>query len=111
VDVVVTTADEITTVAIDGELDASSAPTAQQQILPLAQPGAKIVLDMSKVPYMSSAGIRMLLATYRQVTGNGGKIVVAGVVEEVKDTMSVTGFLNFFRAVDTAEEGRAALAE
>lgn len=108
-EVAVSTAGEITTVAIDGELDASSAPVAQQQIVPLAQEGAKIVLDMSKVPYMSSAGIRMLLATYRQVSGNGGQIVLAGVVEDVKDTMSVTGFLNFFTVVDSAEEGRAAL--
>ncbi|MHB8620094.1 MAG: anti-sigma factor antagonist [Chloroflexota bacterium] len=109
--IAVSTSSQITTIALEGDLDGSSAPQAQQQIVPLAQPGARIVMDMSKVPYMSSAGIRMLLATYRQVTGNGGKIVLAGLVEEVKDTMQVTGFLNFFTAVETAEEGQAALAQ
>ena len=110
-EVTVTTADDVTTVALDGDLDGSSAPQTQQQIAPLAQPNARILVDMSKVPYMSSAGIRMLLATYRQVTGNGGKIVLVGLAEEVKDTMQVTGFLNFFTAVDTTEQGRAALAQ
>ena len=107
----VSTADQITTVTLDGDLDGSTAPQTQQQIAPLAQQGARILLDMSKVPYMSSAGIRMLLATYRQVTASGGKIVIAGLVDEVKDTMQVTGFLNFFTAVDTADAGRAALAQ
>jgi anti-sigma B factor antagonist len=108
--VAVNTAGPVTTITLDGDLDGSSAPQTQQQIMPLAQPGARILMDMAKVPYMSSAGIRMLLATYRQVTANGGKIVLAGLVEEVKDTMQVTGFLNFFTAVDTPEAGQAVLA-
>lgn len=99
----------ISLVAISGELDASTAPAAQEQLVALAQPAAKIVLDLGGVPYMSSAGIRMLLATYRLVTGNGGAIVLANITDDVKDTMSVTGFLKFFTVVDSAEQGRAAL--
>jgi len=99
----------VTVVSLDGELDGKSAPEVQEKVLPLVEPGGKILLDMSKVPYMSSAGLRMLLSIYRQVTGKKGGIVLAGVAEEIRDTMSVTGFLKFFLIHGTVEEGVKAL--
>ena len=109
-DVKVSEESGVTVVALDGELDTNSAPVAQQQILPLAQPNCKLVLDMTRVPYMSSAGIRVLLSTYRQVTGNGGKIVIVGLADDVKETMAVTGFLKFFQTFDTLEAGKQGIA-
>ena len=65
---------------------------------------------MSGVEYMSSAGLRMLLSMYRQISRQNGSIVLVGLGEEIKDTMSVTGFLNFFTIRDTVDEGLKALA-
>ena len=110
-DIQVSETEGVTVVTVDGELDTNSAPIAQQQIVPLAVDGVRLVLDMTKVPYMSSAGIRVLLSTYRQVTGNGGKIVLVGLADDVKDTMSVTGFLKFFQTYDTVDAGRQAIAQ
>jgi len=105
----VRTVKKVMVVELTGELDGKTAPEVQEKILPQCQPDAKVLLDMSKVPYMSSAGLRMLLSLYRQVTGKGGSIVLSGVVEEIRDTMSVTGFLKFFVIHNTVEEGVAAL--
>ena len=109
-DITTSTLDGATIVAVDGEIDANTAPEAQERILPLASPGCRLVLDLTRVPYMSSAGLRILLATYRQISGGGGKVVLVGVAEEIKDTMSVTGFIKFFTLRDTLEEGVAALS-
>jgi len=100
---------EVTLVEMAGDIDSNTAPQAQEQILPLVQPAAKILLDMSGVEYMSSAGLRMLLSMYRQVSRHNGGIVLVGLAEEIKDTMSVTGFLNFFTIRDTVDEGLKAL--
>jgi anti-sigma B factor antagonist len=100
---------QATVVVVVGDIDSNSAPQAQEQILPLVQPAAKIILDMSGVEYMSSAGLRMLLSMYRQVSRQNGGIVLVGLAEEIKDTMSVTGFLNFFTIRDTVDEGLRAL--
>ena len=100
----------VTVISVDGELDTNSAPVAQQQIVPLAVSGCKLVLDMTRVPYMSSAGIRVLLSTYRQVTSNGGKIVIVGLADDVKETMAVTGFLKFFQTFETLDAGKQAVA-
>ncbi len=96
-------------VAMIGDIDSGTAPAAQQQVLALVQPECKILLDMSQVGFMSSAGLRMLLFIYRQITSSGGRIVVVGLSEDIKDTMSLTGFLDFFKLYDTQEAGLAAL--
>ena len=102
--------DGTTIISVDGEIDANTAPEAQDKILPLATPGCRLVLNLTNVPYMSSAGLRILLATYRQISSGGGKVVLVGVAEEIKDTMSVTGFIRFFKVCDTVEEGVEALS-
>jgi len=101
----VDTLQQVTLIEMVGDVDASTAPLVQQQVLPLAQPGAKILLDMTQVPYMSSAGLRMLLSLYRQVAAKDGQLVLVGLVEQIKDTMSITGFLDFFTTRDTLDSG------
>jgi len=98
-----------TVVRLAGEIDAASAATVQQKVLPLSVPNCRIILDMSKVAYMSSAGLRMLLSVYRQISGNKGRVVLAGMSDELKETMSMTGFLGYFTVEDTLEMGFQAL--
>jgi anti-sigma B factor antagonist len=52
----------------------------------------------------------MLLLLYRQVASKKGKVVLAGVSEEIRDTMSMTGFINFFTLADSREAGLSALS-
>ncbi len=103
------TVEEVTTVEIQGDIDANTAPKVTETVLPLVQPGSKILMNMSEVPYMSSAGLRSLLSLYRQTTAKDGKIVLVGLSEDILDTMSITGFLDFFTTCDTVESGLAAL--
>ena len=97
--------ENITVVEIVGDVDGKSAPEAQKQILPLIVPGGRILLDMTGVPYMSSAGLRMLLSAYRQATASKGYLVLVGLADEVRDTMSATGFLSYFITHPTVETG------
>jgi len=105
----VSTMQGITVISLTGELSAKTAPAAQQSILAQAQPQGKMILDMTAVPYMSSAGLRVLLVVYRTVSGKGGRAVLVGLSEDLKNTMSVTGFLDFFAHNDSLEAGIAQL--
>jgi len=109
-DVQIKNVDDVIVVAVSGEIDGKTAPEAQNVILPLVEPGSKLLVDMSEVPYMSSAGLRMMLLIYRQVSANDGQSVLVGLSEELKDTMEVTGFLNYFEVRDTYDAGLQALA-
>jgi anti-sigma B factor antagonist len=97
----------ISLVDVDGTIDGASAPVVQERVLPLLTAGSKVVLDMQGVDFMSSAGLRLMLQFFRQTTAAGGKLVLLGLSEDIRDTMSLTGFLDFFT---TAENMDAALA-
>ena len=105
IEIFVETLQQVYVVKLAGEIDAGSAITVQQKVLPMSVPGCQIILDLTQVAYMSSAGLRMLLSVYRQISGNQGRIVLVGLSDELKDTMSMTGFLGYFTVQDTLETG------
>ncbi len=109
-DVSVSAVQHASVVTMSGELDGGSAPQAQEKIMALAEPQARVLLDMTGVSYMSSAGLRMLLLAYRTISAGGGRIALVGLSEELRDTMSMTGFLEFFACCDTVDAGLGALA-
>ncbi|AFZ57768.1 anti-sigma factor antagonist [Anabaena cylindrica FACHB-243] len=106
----ITTIKDVKVAGLVGDIDANTASSVTKEVLPLAEPGSKIILDMTKVPYMSSAGLRMLLSLYRQTMAKEGQLLLVGLTEEIIDTMTVTGFLDFFATSATLEKGIEALA-
>jgi anti-sigma B factor antagonist len=102
--------DGVMVATLFGELDGRTAPLVQEKLLALPEPNGKALLDMSGVTYISSAGLRALLMLYRQMAANDGRVALVGLVENIKDVMVVTGFLEFFDDYATLQEGLAALA-
>ncbi|BAY62530.1 anti-sigma-factor antagonist [Calothrix brevissima NIES-22] len=97
--------EEVTLVDLEGDVDGKTAPEVQKQVLDLVDPKSKLLLDLTKVPYMSSAGLRILLSLHRTFRNQEGNLVLVGVAPEIQDTMKVTGFLNFFNISKTVESG------
>jgi anti-sigma B factor antagonist len=109
-EIAIKTVDNIQVAEIIGEIDGKTAPEAQARILPLAAPGVRLLVDMSQLTYMSSAGLRTMLMIYRTVSSNkDAKVVLCGLTNDIKDMMRVTGFLSFFTVSDTYADGLAAL--
>lgn len=96
---------EVAVVGLFGRFDSNTAHKVQQTTLPLAKAGHKILLDMTNVNYMSSAGLRTLLTLYRTVREQHGSIALAGLNEELTDVMSITGFIEFFSKADNRKNG------
>ena len=109
-DINVTTVEQVTIVSLLGEIDAGTAATVQEKVIPLSVPSCKIILDMTKVAYMSSAGLRMLLSVYRHISGNKGQVILVGLSDELIDTMSMTGFLTYFTLQNTLDAGLQAFS-
>ncbi len=101
--------DQVHVVGLSGEIDATTAGQVQQAVLPLSEAGGKIILDCTRLVYMSSAGLRMLLSLYRSAAAKQGKVVLAGLSVELQDTMSMTGFLGYFTLADSIEAGLQAV--
>ena len=109
IEIHVQTHEQATIVQIAGEIDAQTAPQVREQIAAQIHPGIALLLDMTGVEYMSSAGLRVLLGTYRQVQNRQGRVVLAGLSPELQDVMSMTGFSRFFTVCATVEQGLTAL--
>ena len=109
-DVAVKKVNNITIIELNGDLDSNAAQLVQSQILALATENSRILLDLSQVNYMSSAGLRLLLLLYRQIRDHVGHIAIVGLKDEVRDVMAITGFLDFFAIFDTRNAGMQALS-
>jgi anti-sigma B factor antagonist len=101
--------DEITIVKLSGELNQRTASPLEKQVMPLIKPGCKILIDMMALTYLSSAGLRILLLLYRQITNIKGEVALTNLTDMVEDTMSITGFLTFFTAYESNDLGIMAL--
>jgi anti-sigma B factor antagonist len=98
---------DVTIVGLAGELSAQTTGEVQEAVLSLDDPDARIILDMGRVPFMSSAGLRMLLVLYRTIKGRSGEILLVGLSEDLRSTMALTGFLDLFRHKSDLEAGLA----
>ena len=102
--------EEATVVALDGELDSASAPAVQERLAALVPSGGRVLVDLSAVPYMSSAGLRTMLVLYRNAQAVGTSVCLVGVSAELREMMEATGFLGYFPVHDTVEDGLRELA-
>ncbi len=81
----------IVTVSLEGRLDTVTSPQLED-VLKAELPGAKdLTFDMTKLEYISSAGLRVLLSAQKTMNAQGS-MVVKNVSEEVNEIFEVTGF-------------------
>ena len=80
-----------TIICIVGRLDATTAPVLESTIIKEIEGAKKLILDMKNMPYISSAGLRVLLSTQKKMQKNGS-LIIKNVCPEVMDIMEITGF-------------------
>ena len=88
--------------SIKGKVDSFTAPDLIRAIEKLNKENRfKIILDLSKLEYMSSAGFRAILLGQRNCKRyNRGEIVLASVPKKVMDALELTGFTPLFKIFD-----------
>ena len=77
---------------LEGRLDTTSAPAAQDAFLKVAGEYAKITLDFANLVYVSSAGLRAILTLQKQVNRTGGSLTLTNVSPAVMEVFEMTGF-------------------
>jgi anti-anti-sigma factor len=85
------------TAIINGRLDTANAVLFESSLKPLVENADKsIILDCSKLEYISSSGLRQFLALRKTVAAKGGKMVIAHLGSGLKDIFKMTGFSTLF---------------
>ena len=84
-------ADGSTVIEITGRLDTSTAPVLDKTIFNDIPEGAKLVLDLKGLEYISSAGLRVLLSAQKKMQKTGS-MKLRNVCAEVMEVFEMTGF-------------------
>ena len=91
--------------SIDGRFDAHSASDVEEELkLAISRGARKLLLDMDKVEYISSAGLRVLLAAAKELKKHEGEIKLCCLKPYVKEVFDIAGFTQIFKIYHTAEE-------
>lgn len=88
---------KVTTVRLIGRLDTPSAQEVSKAMDPvIADAAGTIVLDCSQLEYISSSGLRIFLTVRKASAVQGGKVIVKGMNNDIRNVFMMTGFLNLF---------------
>ena len=81
------------TVTISGRLDTTTAPQLEEEFKQNLTGVEKLVLDFADLEYLSSAGLRILLAAQKTMNKQG-EMIIRNVNETINEIFEVTGFID-----------------
>ncbi|MEG0771068.1 MAG: STAS domain-containing protein [Clostridia bacterium] len=90
--------DKKMTLKLDGRLDTTTAPLLEAELKSSIDDIKELVLDFSKLEYISSAGLRVVLSS-QKVMSKQGKMEIHNVNEDIMDVFDVTGFTDILTII------------
>lgn len=96
-------------VAPAGRVDSNTSSAFETAVLGHAREG-RLLVDLSGVEYISSAGLRVFLMLARKVKEGGGRLVLCGMGASVRQVFDLAGFTALFAVEASAEQGLARLS-
>jgi anti-sigma B factor antagonist len=98
--------DGISIVDLEGRLDTNTSTEAEKALIALLDGGAnKILLNFGGLDFVSSAGLRIVLATAKKLKASGGELRLCSLNEIVQEIFDISGFstlLNVHKDLDAA---------
>ncbi|MDD5143809.1 STAS domain-containing protein [Methanoregula sp.] len=103
-----TSKDNATTLSLNGRIDTATAPELEQAINKVIDGGQrKVLLDFAGVTYISSGGLRVLLATAKKLKNPGDKFGICALSPEVLKILKLAGFTSIFSIYPSEGEALA----
>ena len=89
--------DGILTGVLSGYIDTATSEQVGQEMEPLLKQAKRAIeIDCSKLEYISSSGLRLLLSLRKQVAADGGSLVIRNINDEIRKVFTLTGFFKLF---------------
>lgn len=86
------------TFTLEGRLDTTTAPALEAELSGVLANATVLKLDLSKLEYMSSAGLRVLLSAQKAMNKKG-QLTIANVSAEIMEIFELTGFSDILTIV------------
>ncbi|GAA1546432.1 hypothetical protein GCM10009730_64460 [Streptomyces albidochromogenes] len=92
---------DVTVIGVAGEMDLVSAPAVEEAALAAPISGTTLRLDLSGVSFMDSSGLNALLRLRQRVSGEAGRLVVAGLQDQPAGLLRLTETYELLTATGT----------
>jgi anti-anti-sigma factor len=97
---------EISIITINGRLDAATASIATKTIKNILEGDClRMLFDLSKLDYLGSGGLRVILGAIKELRCKGGQIVLCSLPNLVREIFEVSGFNSVVPIADSLESG------
>ena len=81
----------------DGRLDTAAAVPVAEEVKPLMEAeNQEIILDCTKLEYISSSGLRIFLSIRKEAAAHGSKVIVRNINNDIRQVFMMTGFISLF---------------
>ena len=99
---------DVIVVAVDGRIDYVNADEFKEILMPHlgggASGGPHVVLDLSGLEYISSAGLRVLILAAREARGREGKLIAVGLQPVVREIFEISKFTLVLQLFDSLQD-------
>lgn len=97
--------------APQGQLNSVNSAAAEADLVAHVTDGTrKLALDFTRLDYISSAGLRVVLVLAKRLKQAEGQLVIFGMQPHVREVFDISGFLAILNVVDTRDQALAQLA-
>ena len=79
-----------------GHLNTNTAADLEEALEPVFERTSKVVLDFADLEYLSSAGLRVLVATQKRVTAAEGPLRIVNASDDIREVFDITGLIDVF---------------
>jgi len=101
-------AGEVKIIDLKGNLDTNTSPDLEKQLSELMDGETKkILINLEKIDYISSAGLRVFLATAKQLKITSGELRLCNLNETVQEIFDMSGFSTILNVSKTESEALA----
>ena len=101
----VTEVNDIIVISLEGKLDSTTAPKAEEAInVHIEKKVPKMVVSLKETSYVSSAGLRVFLATAKKMTASGGAVKFCCPNDIVQEILDISGFSSILDVKPTQDE-------
>lgn len=83
-----------TVITVEGRVDTTTAAELGEMLNSAVPESDEITLDMEKLDYISSAGLRVLLTSHKAMSKKGGFLLIKNVNPDIYEIFDITGFTN-----------------
>jgi len=92
-------------VSVKGRMDALTSVEFEKKLSELIAAGeSRIIINLSQLDFISSAGLSSILKIAKQLKKRDGKILFAELQDTIKDVFKISGFVTIFKTYETEEE-------